>query len=354
MKINNAYLEQSVKIARLIGSGSDWVQGGGGNFSIKLDEQNMLIKASGLSLKEVDKKHGIVLVNYLKVKEYYKTFAGIKINVQIENLSNQAIFDFTRNFLPEQSLKASIETGFHAFLKKYTVHSHSVYANIINCSVDTEQLLHKIFSKTQIECVVVNYRAPGLSLAREIQKSIDSHVKKGNGWPEVLFLQNHGIVINTDNFDRCLDLYLQVDKLIKKYFKIKSIFPKVSIKKQGDCFESNTIFLKKYLNSILLNKNLFQPVIFPDQVVYLNSDVYVKDKFIQFGKKFFIDKKTKKLVYSTNEKESLTIEETIVAYCYIKENIKRFKMKLNRISSAKINFINKMESEKFRQKLLNK
>ncbi len=269
-------------------------------------------------------------------------------------MSNQAILDFTSNFLPEQSLKASIETGFHAFLKKYTVHSHSVYANLINCSVDSEKLLHKIFNKTKVEYIIVNYRAPGLSLAREIQKSIDVHVTRGNSWPEIIFLQNHGIIINSDNFDRCLDLYLQVDKLIKKYFKIKSSYPKVSIQKQGDCFESNTIFLKKYLNSILLNKNLFQPVIFPDQVVYLNSDVLIKDNFIQFGKKFFIDKKIKKLVYNTSEKESLTIEETIVAYCYIKENIKRLNLQLKKISSVDINFINKMESEKFRQKLLNK
>lgn len=352
MNINPLYLKQSAKIARIIGASSDWVQGGGGNFSIKIDQNQMLIKASGLALKDVDAAHGLVLVDYTKVGEYYNSLSKKKVTVQVENLSNQAILEFTNNFLPGQNLKASIETGFHSFLKKYAVHSHSVYANIINCSINPEKLLGKIFARIDFEYLVVQYCSPGLSLAREIKSTIDLHIKNGGVWPEVIFLQNHGILINTDNFDRSLKLYIQVDRLIKKYFKINLKYPKVSVKKNNNCFESNTKYLKKYFKNVQLTKNLFQPVLFPDQVVYLNSDIVDKNSTLYLGNKFFIDKKTCKLVYNTNLKESLTIEETIVAYCYIKEKINKYNLKLKTVSDDDVDFINNMESEKYRQKLL--
>jgi len=354
MSVSTLYLKQCAKVAHFLGGHQDWVQGGGGNFSIKIDDKKMLIKASGLALKEVNVSRGIVLVDYLKVKQYYDSLFGQKITVKIENLSNQAILGFTSNFLSDQNLKASIEAGFHAFLKKYVVHSHSVYTNLINCSVNPERLLKKIFSKLNIGCIVVSYRAPGLNLTREIKESIDGYIKKGNNWPEVIFLQNHGIIINTDKFTRCLYLYLQVDKIIKKYFSIKIDYPKVSIKKYKNNFQSSSLFLRKYFSYTILNKNLFKPILFPDQVVYLNRKIVDKKDLIQVGKKLLIDKKTKKLVYFTNEKESYAIEETMVAYCYIKENIKRLNLKLKRISASDINFINKMESEKYRQALLKK
>lgn len=354
MNISARYLRESAKIAHLIGANSDWVQGGGGNFSIKIDDKKMLIKASGLPLKEVDASRGIVLVDYLKVKKYYDSLSGKKITIKIENLSNQAILGFTSNFLPGQNLKASIEAGFHTFLKKYIVHSHSVYANIINCATNPEKILREIFHKANIEHVISSYVAPGLSLTREIKKSVDEHLEKGRGWPEVIFLRNHGIIINADKLDRCLELYISVDKLVKKYFNIKSAYPKVSIKKKGENFQSNTVFLKKYFDSNILNKNLFQPILFPDQVVYLNRRIFDKKNILQIGDKLSIDKKTKEVFYHTNEKESLTIEEIMVAYCYIKDSIKRLGLKLNKISNADIDFINQMESEKYRQQLLKK
>jgi len=349
MTIDPFYLKQCSKMAHFIGGSPDWVQGGGGNFSIKIDHHRMLIKASGLCLKEVNVSRGVVLVDYLKVKKYFNSFFDKKITVQIENFSNKAIFNFTSNFLSNKKLKASIEVGFHVFLKKYVIHSHSVYANLLNCSANSEKLLKKIFNGINVEYVVVNYGAPGLSLAKEMLISINKHIKNGNNWPEVIFLKNHGIVINTEDFDRCFSIYLKVDELIKRYFKIRSIYPSVSIKKYSNEFLSNTIFLKKYLFGTILNNKLFEPILFPDQVVYLNKKIVDDKVFLNLGDKLSINKNTKKIFYHTNQKESLAIEETMAAYFYIKKNIKRLKLKLKKISNIDIDFINKMESEKYRK-----
>ena len=51
-------------ISSFAGNRFDLVQAGGGNSSVKLDDQQMLIKASGISLSEVKKDKGYVAVNY--------------------------------------------------------------------------------------------------------------------------------------------------------------------------------------------------------------------------------------------------------------------------------------------------
>ena len=130
-------------------------------------------------------------------------------------------------------------------------------------------------------------------------------------------------------------------------------YPRLKIIRRGNnFFESKTLFLKRYLNTEPVTKNLFQPVLFPDQVVYLNSKIIDRNGRIQWGNKFFINKNDKSLVYLVSPKEALTIEEIMVAHCYIKENIKRMRLKINGISTADINFITKMDSEKYRQELL--
>ena len=49
--------------ARAAGSRPDLTQGGGGNVTIKLNSERMLIKASGVRLKDVSPQGGYTLVN---------------------------------------------------------------------------------------------------------------------------------------------------------------------------------------------------------------------------------------------------------------------------------------------------
>ena len=48
------------------------------------------------------------------------------------------------------TLRPSVEVGFHAILKKYVIHTHSVYANIITCSMEGEALAEKLFKDSII------------------------------------------------------------------------------------------------------------------------------------------------------------------------------------------------------------
>jgi len=60
--------ELLARAAREAGARPDLTQGGGGNVSIKLNSERMLIKASGVRLRDVSVSGGYTLVNYGNIR----------------------------------------------------------------------------------------------------------------------------------------------------------------------------------------------------------------------------------------------------------------------------------------------
>ena len=54
---NAALLEAFAKVSGIAGARADYVQGGGGNTSVKLADGLMAIKASGFCLKDIEKDY---------------------------------------------------------------------------------------------------------------------------------------------------------------------------------------------------------------------------------------------------------------------------------------------------------
>ena len=61
--VNKKQLNEFVKMSRIGGSRVDYVQGGGGNTSVKLPGGRMAIKASGFCLKDIGQQQGYAVVN---------------------------------------------------------------------------------------------------------------------------------------------------------------------------------------------------------------------------------------------------------------------------------------------------
>lgn len=121
--------EQLVTISSYAGARKDYVQGGGGNTSVKFDGRLMAIKASGYTLAEITHDKGYVTVNYQKILDYYNTVdASADRDFEKESLEvslgSAELLDGMENKRP------SVEVGFHTFLKKCVIHTHAVYANI--------------------------------------------------------------------------------------------------------------------------------------------------------------------------------------------------------------------------------
>ena len=284
-----------VNISRRIGSYSEFVQGGGGNTSVKIDDNLMAIKASGYFLKNMTEDDGFAFVNYRDINDHIKK--GAILNNTEDELSS-FIKEKTSKVDGYPMLRPSIETGFHALLPyKYIIHTHSVYSNILCCSYEGKGIVQKLFSDGSW----VEYANPGKNITIEISTATKG--KESN----VIFMQNHGIIVCANNANNAQKLHRSVNNKIINYFDI------------------NSDYKLKHI-SLDINK-VKEKVIFPDQVIYLLSE---------------------------DLRRSIAGFETLYAYDYIIKKISDLGLTPNFISQKDIDYIENMESEKYRKSLIKK
>ena len=128
-------IEELVFMSNDIGGDPACTQGGGGNISVKLDEEQMAIKSSGRALKEMTRDDGYSIVDYKKIRNHLNS----------SDQSEHAFLQELRSCTFEGYSRPSMETGFHALLGDYVIHTHSVYANLLTCSKEGKNIVSKLF-----------------------------------------------------------------------------------------------------------------------------------------------------------------------------------------------------------------
>lgn len=288
-------LKNLVDISRKIGSYPEFVQGGGGNTSVKIDDNLMAIKASGYLLKDMNEDDGFAFVNYNDIDNHIKN----------DSILNNTEDEFSR-FIKEKTfkingypiLKPSIETGFHALLPyKYIIHTHSIYSNILCCSLEGQKIVQQLFP----DSIWVKYANPGKDITIEISNTNKDKVSN------VIFMQNHGVIVCDNNANDAQKLHELLNNKIRNYCNITSDYK-----------------LKEV--SLDFNK-IKEKVIFPDQVVYLLSE---------------------------DLRKTTAGFETLYAYDYIIKKINDLGLTPNFISQEDVDYIENMESEKYRKSLIKK
>ncbi len=337
-------LKRLEKISAAVGSHADLVQGGGGNTSVKINDGLMAVKASGFSLKDVTCARGYVVVKYKDIIDYYEK---VDLNSPADYESESTAF--TKGsviaFNGTEKYRPSVEAGFHSILKKYVIHTHAVYANILCCSKEGKRRAEEIFKEAGLSYLWIPYVDPGFSLTFTIKKEIDMLLSEGAAFPQVIFMQNHGLIVNDDDPDECLSLHTRVNTLIKQCLGLHD-FPKIELNKlEDEKYESVTSYITDYLKKdVNGDKGFFgRYVIYPDQLVYLNGSLGTKIELV-FEKN--------KVIYNAGFKEALAFEETMAAYFYVIDEVERCRLTLTTMSDEQIAFINGWESEKYRKNLL--
>lgn len=192
--------ELLARIARAAGARPDLTQGGGGNVSVKLGSERMLVKASGAQLKDVTPASGYALVNYGNIRRRIAAGPG----------GEDEFSDFIcAQALPVAGVKParpSIETGFHALLNTVVVHTHSVYANILNMSAEGHALGRQMFPEAEF----IPYRSPGPQLCSAINERA-----RASG-PQIFFMQNHGLAVAHAGAQGALDLNERVNETLRR------------------------------------------------------------------------------------------------------------------------------------------
>ncbi|RPJ08391.1 MAG: class II aldolase [Spirochaetaceae bacterium] len=338
-------LKELQAISHAAGARPDYCQGGGGNTSIKLDDEWMAIKASGFRLTEVTSSEGFAVVNYKKALAFLEAnLAGAQ--PELEKESSEQIRNSCMVLPGTKALRPSVEAGFHSVLGRTVIHSHSVYANILCCSKQGKKLAESISNKAGISSIWVPYLKPGFFLSRLIDHEIGVFRNKTGAKalsgkiPEAIFMANHGLVITSNDPVQCVSIHDELNSMIMGRLGV-ALFPKVELSHRDGELVSGTPFVRDFILRNRVSEAYFAGLpLYPDQIVYLNE--YAGNKFTIVSNN---------VVYNTDEKEALAIEESLVAYFYIIDQIKKARLEIVTMAADETDFIKNWESEKYRRQV---
>lgn len=177
-------MDTYINLCQTLGPLTDWVQGPGGNFSIKTSADTLIVKKSGAIIAKTTENNGWVECSISKIREQYEN-------------NNE---DISETVIRGQG-KPSIEAFFHIIETPIVVHLHpSKLLNILCNDIHLENF-------PQIK--TIPYSKPGIPIAKEFFKSYQKEIP-------IYFLKNHGIIIigNTPE-----DIYKHLIFLRKQFIK---------------------------------------------------------------------------------------------------------------------------------------
>lgn len=331
--------ELMMRISNYCGDRADYVQGGGGNASVKLDERLMAIKASGYTLKVTTMQKGFVTVDYQKISEYYNEVdAGADTDFEKESLEvNMSSIVLLPGM---EKRRPSVEVGMHSFLQKYVIHTHSVYANILCCAEEGRELADEVFGCGELNYIFVPYVNPGFRLSLAIKEKVEKFKAENGCMPDVIFMENHGVISTNDDAEKAIATHEQVNESVIRRFKLEE-YPVPMVKKTEAGFESNTQYLLDF-SQMHGGQEYFEMLrLYPDQLVYVGKALGETIKF-----------EDGRIIYVAAEKEAKVIEETLLGVAFVVGEIEKAGLTLRQMDEKGADFINSWESEKYRSQMV--
>ena len=229
-------IDKFLKISEKIGKDFSLIQGPGGNSSYKINNKIKI------------KKTGTYLKNCLKQNIFIE-----------ENLENLQSFYENRNDNKKYNKEFSIETPLHIiFNQKFVFHYHSILSIILSVSKELDEI-RDICKNAKIKWIP--YKRPGNELSREIVKFCEDNNK--------FFLQNHGLLIASNDMDEILGDIYYFEKLFLETLDINknNLYQKIKLEKVYE----NGFYEYKFIN--LDKQKLFNnKIFFPDHAVFANLE----------------------------------------------------------------------------------
>ena len=194
------YIQKTIELHNHFGKNDNYVQGAGGNISIK-ENDIIHIKKSGKHFREIKDKNDIISCNISK-----EDIQGVLNIYDKQNLENQY------NTLIEDKIsgkdRPSIELSFHVFGDKYTLHLHPTVVNIFNCTKEGQEFIKQLCENNE-NMSYVDYCKPGIILTDKI-------MEKRTMLNDITFLFNHGIIITGPSEESILERYELLESKLKK------------------------------------------------------------------------------------------------------------------------------------------
>ena len=337
----NIILNDYARLSQSAGARMDYVQGGGGNTSAKLDDTYMVVKASGFCLSDVKPDQAYAVMDYSALRAFYRGHEAAEFE-NVEQAGSELAKASTIAIEGLPALRPSVEAGFHSLLGKFVIHSHSVYANLACCAVEMKQILTEALAGADYSWGMVPYIDPGARLSFAIREELSRVERETGKQPTVLFMQNHGLIVHEETADACLKLHDAVNARLAAFFGV-----------DADAFLQ--LDLEKYLENRLSTRNydgsfFIETPLYPDQMVFFIGTLSFGAGEAKEGALLVLA--TGKLSFAIPKAQASVITQTLAAVLFIQEQIEKKGYTLSTMGEKAKQFIANWESEKYRKSLL--
>ena len=352
---NKRMLEDFSRISKLAGARADYVQGGGGNTSVKLAGGLMAIKASGFCLSDIEPDKAYAVLDGAALRDFYLTSEPAQFE-NVESAGSSKAKESVKVIEGLAQLRPSVEAGFHSVLKTFVVHTHSVYANLAACAVDCRDICKTAFADATYSWGLVPYVDPGANLTFAIRDELRRVEKESGKIPSVIIMQNHGIIVHDDDPDTCLALHADANERLAKQFGISAdSFPAVLIREvEEGLYEADTPYLTEALaGGGYTEQFLLEQPLYPDQMVFLIGTFSMDKPSVDEGQ-CVADSSTGRVLMRMDAKKAQVLAETLTAVVFIIAHIGAAGHPLSTMGEAAKHFIANWESEKYRKSLAGK
>ncbi len=351
---NKEALEAFTKMSCDAGARADYVQGGGGNTSVKLKDGLMAIKASGYCLSDIRPDAAYAVLEYEPLRAFYYSNEPEQFE-DVEKAGSEEAKTATQAIEGLASLRPSVEAGFHSLLDTFVLHSHSVYANLAACSDECEAIAAEALAGTPYTWGVVPYVNPGARLTFAVRDELRRVQAEKGQRPAVLFMRNHGLIVHHDDMESALSIHKEVNDRVAAVFGMGGdAFPSAELADFDDSvYHSNTPFLLAQMKSGAFSEEfLLREPLYPDQLVFLNGTfAFGADPEAEHCS---WDAENGVLAYRMEHKKAQIVEETLLAVTFIVSTLKRAGRPLSVMGEAARSFIANWESEQYRKSLAGK
>jgi rhamnose utilization protein RhaD (predicted bifunctional aldolase and dehydrogenase) len=204
---NQSLAVELAELSRQLGlEARDWAAVAEGNVSTRLDDDSMLVKASGSRMRTAATADFVQLRLANLVDVLDDAGAG---DDEVRAAFDDGLVGPTGNRPSVESLLHAVcLTDGHA---RVVGHSHPAAVNAFLCSSRPETLVEGSLFPDQIVVLgrhqlLVPYVDPGLPLARLVRAELRNFVQRHNAAPKVIYLANHGLFALGGSVQEVLDI----------------------------------------------------------------------------------------------------------------------------------------------------
>lgn len=281
-------LSELIKISRFYGNDKDFTIASGGNTSVK-NEEVMYVKASGFELGKIGEEGYVALdrrmLENLKTKTYSSDPEVREAQVKSDLLKSRVH--------PEQNKRPSVEASVHHAIRyKFVIHMHPTYVNAVMGAKDAKEVIDELFGD---EVVFIPYITPGFILYQEIENQNDDYFQSKGRYPQIFFLQNHGVFVAAETTEEVTEKYDWIIGAIKNKIKNEIVNEALPVGEKylkvlpavRAALSANGLKLARIRNNTLINaflesdekmQHLSNPFT-PDGIVFCGVRPLVVDQF---------------------------------------------------------------------------